>query len=88
MACFFFHAHVRPEKYYFQNYKTDCFFTGTITLKCEEQVAAVSRDKQEEHLRPRNSRDTSSLKMKESYLSQYPGAINGRVTKKLSQDFC
>ena len=50
-------------------------------------MAAVTRETQEEHPRTGQSRNTSVPRINEEYITQVSEEIEGRVTKKLSQEF-
>ena len=50
-------------------------------------LAAVTRETQEEHPRNDQSRKTSVPRTNEEYIRQISEEIEGRVTKKLSQEF-
>ena len=70
-------------------------FTTVKNLPCKKVVmtrnkqplAAVSRETQEEHSRKGQARNTSVRRNNEKYITQVPEEIEGRVTKKLSQEF-
>ena len=51
------------------------------------RLAAVAREKQEEHHKKSQSRNTSALKINEEHITQVSEEIEGKVTKKLSQEF-
>ena len=57
------------------------------TLRNNQKLAAVSRETQEEHPRNGQSRNTSVPRNNEEYIMQVSEEIEGRVTKKLSQEF-
>ena len=57
------------------------------TLKNKRKLAAVTRETQEEHPRKGQSRNTSVPRINEEYITQVSEEIEGRVTKKLSQEF-
>ena len=57
------------------------------TLRNKRKLAALTRETQEEHLRNGQSRNTSVPKINEEYIIQVSEEIEGRVTKKLSQEF-
>ena len=57
------------------------------TLRNKRQLAAVTRETQEENLRNGQSRNTSVPRINEEYITQVSEQIEGRVTKKLSQEF-
>ena len=57
------------------------------TLRNKRKLAAVTRQIQEEHPRNGQSRNTSVLRINEEYITQVSVEIEGRVTKKLSQEF-
>ena len=50
-------------------------------------MAAVARETQKEHPRNGQSRNTSVPRINEEYITQVFEEIEGRVTKKLSQEF-
>ena len=57
------------------------------TLRNKRELAAVTRETQEEHPRNGQSRNTSVTRINEESISQVSEENEGRVTKKLSQDF-
>ena len=57
------------------------------TLRNERKLAAVTRETQVEHPRNGQSRNTSVPRINEEYITQVSEEIEGRVTKKLSQEF-
>ena len=57
------------------------------TLRNKRKLAAVTRETQEEHPRNCQSRNTSVSRINEEYITQISEEIEGRVTKKLSQEF-
>ena len=57
------------------------------TLKNKRKLAAVTRDTQEEHPWNGQSRNTSVSRINEEYITQISVEIEGRVTKKLSEEF-
>ena len=57
------------------------------TLRNKRKLAAVTRETQEEHSRNGQSRNTSAPRINEEYITQVSKEIEGRVTKKLSQEF-
>ena len=57
------------------------------TLRNKRKLAAVTRGTQEEHPRNGKSRNTSVLRNNEDYITQVSEEIEGRVTRKLSQEF-
>ena len=56
-------------------------------LRNKRKLAAVTRETQEEHPRNGQSRNTSVPRINEEYLTQVYEEIEGRVTKRLSQEF-
>ena len=56
-------------------------------LRSKRKLAAVTRETQEEHPRNGQSRNTSVPRINEEYISQVSEEIEGRVTKKLSQEY-
>ena len=57
------------------------------TLRIERKLAAVTRETQEENPRNGQSRNTSVPRINEEYITQVSEEIEGRVSKKLSQEF-
>ena len=57
------------------------------TLRNKRKLAAVTKETQEEHPRNGQSRNMSVPRINEEYITQVPEEIEGRVTKKLSQEF-
>ena len=57
------------------------------TLRNKRTLAAVTRETQEEHPRKGQSRNTSVPRINEEYITQLSEEIEGRVTKKLSQEY-
>ena len=57
------------------------------TLRNKRKLAAVTRETQEEHPRNGQSRNTSVPRNNEEYITQLSEEIEGRVNKKLSQEF-
>ena len=57
------------------------------TLRNKRKLAAVTRETQEENPRNGLSRNTSVPRINEEYITQVSEQIEGRVTKKLSQEF-
>ena len=57
------------------------------TLRNKRKLAAVTRERQEEHPRNGQSRNTPVPRINEEYITQVSEEIEGRITKKLSQEF-
>ena len=57
------------------------------TLRNKQKLAAVTREIQEENPRNGQSRNTSVPRINEEYITQLSEEIEGRVTRKLSQEF-
>ena len=57
------------------------------TLRNKTKLAAVTRETQEENPRNGQSRNTSVPRINEEYITQLSEEIEGRVSKKLSQEF-
>ena len=57
------------------------------TLRNKRKLAAVTRETQEENPRNGHSRNTSVPRINEEYITQVSEEIEGRITKKLSQEF-
>ena len=56
------------------------------TLRNKQKLAAVTRETQEENPRSGHSRNTSVPRINEEYMTQISEEIEGRVSKKLSQE--
>ena len=56
------------------------------TLRNKQKLAAFTRERQEEHPRNGQSRNTSVPRINEEYIAQVSEEIEGRVTKKPSQE--
>ena len=56
-------------------------------LRNKRKLAAVTREIQEENPRNGQSRNTSVPRINEEYITQLSEEIEGRVSKKLSQEF-
>ena len=57
------------------------------TLRNKRKLTAVTRETQEENPRNGQSRNTSVPRINEEYITQVSEEIEGRITKKLSQEF-
>ena len=57
------------------------------SLKNKRKLAAVTRETREKHPRNGQSRNTPVPRINEEYITQVSEEIEGRVTKKLSQEF-
>ena len=57
------------------------------TRRNKGKLAAISRDNHEEHPRNNQARDTNFPRNHWDYITQVSEEIEGRVTKKLSQEF-
>ena len=57
------------------------------TLRNKNKRSEVSRENHEEHSRNKLSQDTKNSTVNEEYIRQVFEEIEGKVTKKLSQDF-
>ena len=57
------------------------------TLRNKRELAAVTRETQEEHPRNGQSQNTSVPRINEEYITQVSEEIEGRFSKKLSQEF-
>ena len=57
------------------------------TLRNKRKLAAVTRETQEENPRNGQSRNTSVPRINEEDITQLSEEIEGRITKKLSQEF-
>ena len=57
------------------------------TLRNKRKLAAVTRETQEENPRNGQSRNTSVPRVNEEFITQVSEEIEGRVSKKLSQEF-
>ena len=58
-----------------------------VTLRNKRKLAAVTRETQEENPRNGLSRNTSVPRINEEYITQVSEEIEGRISKKLSQEF-
>ena len=56
-------------------------------MRPKRKLAAVTRETKEENPRKGQSRNTSVPRINEEYITQVSEEIEGRVTKKLSQEF-
>ena len=56
-------------------------------LRSKRKLAAVTRETQEENPRNGQSRNTSVPRINEEYITQVSEEIEGRISKKLSQEF-
>ena len=63
------------------------FPSKMATLRNKRKLAAVTRETQEENPRDGQSRNTSVPRINEEYNTQVSEEIEGRVSKKLSQEF-
>ena len=57
------------------------------TLRNKRKLAAVTRETQEENPRNGQSRNMSNPRINEEYITQVSEEIEGRVSKKLCQEF-
>ena len=57
------------------------------TLRKKNKLANVTPESQEEYPRNRQSRNTSVFDFNEDYITQISNEIEGRVIKKLSEEF-
>ena len=57
------------------------------TLRNKRKLATVTRETQEENPRNGKSRNTSVPRINEEYITQVSEEIEGRISKKLSQEF-
>ena len=57
------------------------------TLRNKRKLAAVTKETQEENPRNGQSRNTPVPRINEEYITQVFEEIEGRITKKLSQEF-
>ena len=62
-------------------------FQKMTTLRKKRKLAAVASETQEEYPENGQSRITSVPRINEDYITQVSEEIQGRVTKKLSQEF-
>ena len=58
-----------------------------VTLRNKRKLAAVTKETQEENRRNGQSRNTSVPRINEEYITQVSEQVEGRVTKRLSQEF-
>ena len=57
------------------------------TLRNMRKLAAINKEKCEEHLRNNLAQNLNVSRSQEDYITQVSEEIEGRVTKKLSQEF-
>ena len=57
------------------------------TLRNKEKLAALNKENCEEHLRSKLAQNSNVPRSQEDYITQVSEEIEGRVTKKLSQEF-
>ena len=57
------------------------------TLRNKRKLAAIDKENHEEHPQNSQARDTNVPRIQEDYITQVSVEIEGRVTKKLSQEF-
>ena len=57
------------------------------TLRNERKLAATNKNNHEDHPRKNQARNTNSLRNQEDYITKVSKEVEGRVKKKLSQDF-
>ena len=57
------------------------------TLRNKRKLAAVTRETKKEHPRNSQSRNTSVPRINEEHITQVAEEIEGRVTKKMPQEF-
>ena len=57
------------------------------TLRNKRELGAIAREAHEEHLRYSQSRNRSVPRINEDNITQFSEEIEGRVTRKLSQEF-
>ena len=57
------------------------------TLRNKKKLAALSKEDSEEHLRSNLAQNLNVRRSQEDYVTQVAEEIEGRVTKKLSQEF-
>ena len=57
------------------------------TLRDKKKLAALNKDSCEEHLTSNQGQNSSVPRSQEDYITQVSEGIEGRVTKKLSQEF-
>ena len=56
-------------------------------LKNKIKLAAMNNENHEDHLRKIQARNTNSPRIQEDYFTQLPDENEGRLTKKVSQEF-
>ena len=57
------------------------------TLRNKRKLAALNKENSEEHPRSNQGQNSSVPRSQEDYITQVFEEIEGRVTKKLSQEF-
>ena len=58
-----------------------------VTLRSMKKLAALNRENCEEHPRSNLAQNSKPPRSNENYITHFPEEIQGRVTKKLSQEF-
>ena len=66
---------------------TDTFLVEMSTLRNKKKLAAVNEKNCEGHIRSNVGQYLSVPRSQDDYITQVCGKIEGRVTKKLSQEF-
>ena len=57
------------------------------TLRTKKKLATLNKEKCEEHPRNKMAQNSNVPRSQEDYITQVSEGIEGRVTKKLSQEF-
>ena len=58
-----------------------------VTLKNKRKLASLNKENSEEHPRSNLAQNSDVLRSEEEYITEVSEEIEGRVTKKLSQEF-
>ena len=58
------------------------------TLRNKRKLSAVTTETKEEHPRNGQTRNTSVPRINEEYITRVSEKIEGRITRRLSQEFC
>ena len=58
-----------------------------MAARNKRKVAALNKENCEEHPKSNLAQDSNVPRSQEDYITQVPEEIEGRVTRKLSQDF-
>ena len=59
-----------------------------MTTRNKRKLAALNKENCEEHLRSNLAQNSNAPRSQEDYITQVSEEIEGRVTKRLSKEFC